>query len=332
MPVRVTQNPVETSVQPDTGKTRVTQVGVETSVQPSTGAVRVSQITIETSKQWLWEGNVAGTLRHITADLSGTVTGNFTGTITGTLGRVTCTASGSVGTADSFTGTIAGTLRHVTAAITGKLNESGTIAGTLRHVTAAISGEVASTINATLPKITASLTGNLGYSGSISSTLPKLSASLTGTALYRYGTIAATLPNLSATLTGTVLGKAYLTHDLFWKYKADDLKVSWVKRYHGSRQVQVSRRVPPGAVDQSFAAVFTEASVVSLTLYSSQDVTVQVNAQTFNITKNQPLMWTSDSLEDYPFDADVSEILVSNASTLAARFTVSVLILDERIG
>jgi hypothetical protein len=47
--VRITQIPVETSIEPSTGKVRVTQIPVETSVQSSVGAVRVTQLAIETS-------------------------------------------------------------------------------------------------------------------------------------------------------------------------------------------------------------------------------------------------------------------------------------------
>ena len=49
MAVRVTQIPVEVSIQSSAGNTRVTQIAIETSVQSTSSNVRVTQIAIEAS-------------------------------------------------------------------------------------------------------------------------------------------------------------------------------------------------------------------------------------------------------------------------------------------
>lgn len=278
-----------------------------------------------------WTGTAAITLQALFTDLVGTSIDNFSGTAAITLGRVTPSASGSFGAPASYTSTAAVTLRHPTVAATGALSETCTVAVTLKHITVAASGMPTSAGHVTLKHITVSATAKLVYSGTAAISLKHVVPTGIGTAFFTYGSAAVTLRRLNASGAGAIIGPSNVTHNLYWKYKADDMKVAWIQTYRGSRQIAINRRVASGMMNQSFGVVLKEATTVALSLYASQDVTVTVNAQTFNLLKQQSLIWTQDSLAAYPFNADVSTILVSNFGTSSANFIVSALILDASI-
>jgi hypothetical protein len=312
----------------------LTAAGVSTSQDHFTGTAAVGLRSLSASASGTfqyWAATGAVTLRHITIDASGTSIDNFTGTAAITLRRVTPSASGSVGSAASYTSTAAVTLRHLTASGAGVLSETCTAAVTLKHITVAASGMPTSAGNVTLKHLTLSGTAALVYSGTAAISLKHVVPAGIGTAFFTYGSAAVTLRHLTASGAGAIIGPSNVVHNLYWKYKADDLKVAWIQTYKGSRQIEISRRVPSGAMNQSFGVVLTEATTVALSLYASQNVTLTVNAQTFNLVKQQALVWTEDSLADYPFDADVSTILVSNFAASSANFIVSALVLDDRI-
>jgi hypothetical protein len=316
--------------QPTTARIRDSEDLALVVSQPSTAKIRVSSdLSLAVIKR-TWYGTASCTLRPLSVDVEASSIDNFTATSSVTLRRLSVVGSGSFGAPASYTGTAAVTLKHVTASATGLLSFSGTLAATLKLITVSGTASAGGVGNVTLPRLVVSGTAQLGSTGAAAISLKHLTAAATGTAFFRVGSIATTLPRLTISASGTILAQAYLTHNLFWKYKTDDLKVAWIKTYHGSRQVQVSRRVPAGT-NQAFAAVFTEATTIALSLYSSQDVTLTVNAQTINLLARQALIWTEDSLEDYPFDADVSTILVSNAGVNSATFIISVLVLDASL-
>ena len=334
MPARVTQEVVETSLQPSTGHVRVTQEVVETSLQPSTGHVRLTQVVVETSIQWMWVGTAAATLSRLNASASGSVVGNYAGTAAATLCSLSAAASGFIGSAGSFTGTEASTLKHLTASAAGLLIESGTAAATLKHVTVSASGLAVSGAAITLKRLAVSAAGVLGYSGTAAATLKRLAPAATGTAFWRNGTIAVTLKKLAVSASGVVLAPAVLSHNLYWKYnsRGGGPVVTWIKSYTGSRQVQVSRTVPAQTSDQLFAVSILQAATLTLTLYSTQDVTVYLSSghtQMITLPAQQPIIWTSDSGAPFPFTSDVSALYVSNDGENDATFTVAALILDS---
>lgn len=268
-----------------------------------------------------------------------------------------------------FMGSAAVTLKHLNFSGAGDVNEVGTANVTLRRLNFAgtgviqIIGKGAVKLRRVTPAIQASLSvrrlmisgqGTLDSRGTAALTLRRLNFSGSG-ALNYIGTGAVALKRISIRAgagnnpgaialrhltfsgAGTVYAPATVFHDLYWKYKASDNSgiATWTKRYAGSRQVQVSRRIP-AQTQQEFDITFLHASTVALALHCSQDATVKVNAdmmQSFDLPPQQDLIWTSDGPAPYPFTEDpVTKFYVTNNSVMPATFTVSALILDASTG
>lgn len=198
------------------------------------------------------------------------------------------------------------------------------------HVATGAAGSAA----VTLRMLRDSGIAQLGYEGPAAITLKALSAH----GEVRYGPDnnpgRITLKRLAVAGNASVLAPVAATHTILYKYNARDGGpiATWLKSYQGSRQVQIKRTVPAGTSSQEFDVVILEATTISLTVYSTQDVSIVLNddaSQTIDLPAREPIIWTSDSGLDFPFVEDVSKLFVTNAGLSDASFTISALILDH---
>lgn len=143
-----------------------------------------------------------------------------------------------------------------------------------------------------------------------------------------------TLPKLSVSAAGQVFAPANTSHDIYWKYNARDGGpiASWVKRYTGSRQVQIKRTVPAHTVDQEFDLALLSSTTLTLTLFATDDAVIKLNpdrSQTIALDAATPIIWTHDSGIDFPFTSDVESLFVTNPNDEDIDFTIAALIMDS---
>lgn len=100
--------------------------------------------------------------------------------------------------------------------------------------------------------------------------------------------------------------------------------------YTGTKDAGVATVVSAGSTNMAIAITFPHGTIQSLVVSSDQDVTVKTNStttpgDTLTIKKTAGVIWGSDYANACPFTADVTELYVTNAGTVDAKFNVRVL-------
>ncbi len=283
----------------------------------NTVAVTLPKLTVAATAAFPYIANEASTLRHLTVSAAGDV--NEVGTESATLKHLTASATGVIQiVANGKTELrrikpvvqMSERLRRLIVSARGTLDESGSIAASLRH-------------------LNASAIASLDATGTASATLKRLVVN----AGPGNSPVAITLKHLTASASGTNSAQVVVEHNLFCEYQtAEGTVAGWVKTFGGSRQVQIKRTVRAGQVDQEFNAGLLSATTLALSIAATEEVIVKLNVQASppqTIDLVQPIVWSSDTGDPFPFSADVSKLFVSNLGSTDAQFTVSAVILDD---
>lgn len=95
----------------------------------------------------------------------------------------------------------------------------------------------------------------------------------------------------------------------------------------GTNNQNISEDVAGSTTDHEFDVVFTEASLKSVFLITTVDMTVKTNAtsgggteQVFTFKAGVPMIWDSNSPITNPFTSDVTKFYLTNAGTVAGTF------------